>query len=75
MPYAYTQALRHAAQLIEEIERGGGPYLAAFFANFAPTTTSYPDWLVRVRTLPDQHDSLEGFACAFSLTFEAGGKR
>lgn|GEM_PF-5443500 len=53
--------------LAEELQRGDGRHLRAFFMNFAPPGRTFEQWLQALQPALRAHDTLQGFACEFSL--------
>jgi hypothetical protein len=65
------QALRHGAELIDEIRIGGGPFSRSLFNTFnKQSSRQYQNWLAGLRAYMGQALSLEAFACEVALSLQ-----
>jgi hypothetical protein len=64
-------ALRHGAELIDEIRIGGGPFSRSFFNAFnKQSSRRYQSWMDGMRAYVREASSLEAFACEVALSLQ-----
>jgi hypothetical protein len=65
------QALRHGAELLDEIRLGGGPLSRSLFENFnEDPARDYLAWLHNLEASVRRASSLESFACEVALSLQ-----
>jgi hypothetical protein len=65
------QALRHGAELLDEIRIGGGPFSRSLFENFnEDPSREYLAWLHSLVAFVRRASSLESFACEVALSLQ-----
>jgi hypothetical protein len=64
-------ALRHGAELIDEIRIGGGPFSRSLFNTFnKQSSRQYQSWMNGMRAYVREAWSLEAFACEVALSLQ-----
>jgi hypothetical protein len=70
-PYAYLQALRHGAELIDEIRAGSGQFSRSLFNTFNKERSRHYDaWLRSLEPIARASPTLESFACELSISLQ-----